>query len=81
MKPAQGDLLMSTDREVALEQALIAVIAASEAAGANTNDLLNIASGLIIGQSPFRKVEDRHVAMACLEISNAHATALTLKSE
>lgn len=72
---------MSTDREIALEQALVAVIAASEAAGASTKDLLEVAHGLIIGRSPFRKVEDRHVAMACLEISNAHATAVSLKSE
>jgi hypothetical protein len=71
---------MATDREIALEQALIAVIAASEAAGASTQDLLDIAQGLIIGHSPFRQVDHPHVTMACQEISDAHAAALAMKS-
>ncbi|SDT98106.1 hypothetical protein [Pseudomonas yamanorum] len=72
---------MSTDREIALEQALIAVIAASEAAGARTKDLLDLAHGLIIGHSPFRQVDHPYVAMACQEISEAHATVLALKPD
>ncbi|OAE15501.1 hypothetical protein A2T76_17695 [Pseudomonas brenneri] len=71
---------MNKDREVALEQALIAVIAAAEQGGVDVQALLNSASALIIGHSPFRRVEHPHVTMACQEISEAHATVLTLKS-
>lgn len=70
---------MATDREIALEQALIAVIAAAEAGGADAQQLLSTAHGLIMGHSPFRQVEHPYVTMACQEISGAHATVLTLK--
>lgn len=69
---------MPTDREIALEQALVAVIAAAEAEGVNTQELLSSAHGLIIGHSPFRRVEHPYVTMACQEISDAHAEALTI---
>lgn len=70
---------MATDREIALEQALVAVIAAAEADGADAQELLTRAHGLIIGHSPYRQVEHPYVTMACQEISEAHATVLTLK--
>lgn len=70
---------MATDREIALEQALVALIAAAEAGGADTQELLSSAHGLIIGHSPYRQVEHPYVTMACQEISDAHATFLTLR--
>ena len=69
---------MPTDREIALEQALVAVIAAAEAGGADAQELLSSAHGLIMGHSPFRRVEHPYVTMACQEISDAHAEALTI---
>lgn len=79
MEPDKGGV-MSKDREVALEQALIAIIAAAEYSGVDVQALLNSANGLIVGHSPFRRVEHPYVTMACQEISEAHATVLTLKS-
>ncbi|MBC3964315.1 MULTISPECIES: hypothetical protein [Pseudomonas] len=70
---------MSKEREIALEQALIAVIGAAESKGINTKDLLDHATALILGHSPYRRVDHPYVDMACKEISDAHATALTLK--
>lgn len=70
---------MATDREIVLEQALVAVIAAAEADGAEAQELLARAHGLIIGHSPYRQVEHPYVTMACQEISEAHATVLRLK--
>lgn len=70
---------MATDREIALEQALIAVIAAVEATGGDAQGLLNSAHGLIMGHSPYRQVEHPYVTMACQEISEAHAEVLTRK--
>ncbi|GFM87781.1 hypothetical protein PSCICO_31800 [Pseudomonas cichorii] len=70
---------MSKDREIALEQALIAVIGAAESRGLDTQDLLSHATALILGNSSYRRVDHPYVDMACKEISDAHATALTLK--
>ena len=68
---------MATDREIALEQALIAVIAAAEEAGSDAQELLSRAHGLIMGHSPYRQVDHPYVTMACQEISEAHAAVLT----
>lgn len=62
---------MSTDREIALEQALIAVLGAAKQAGVDVAALSNNAKGLVLSHSEYRQVEHPHVSNACEEIDVA----------
>lgn len=58
-------------REVALEQALIAVIGAYRNAGGDLKKLTQEAQSLILGQSEYRVVDHPYVTLACTEIEKA----------
>ncbi|MBA5202205.1 hypothetical protein H2Y57_00615 [Pectobacterium aroidearum] len=58
-------------REVALEQALIAVLGAYRESGGDVEKLISEASGLIIGNTEYRIVEHPNVGLACKEIEEA----------
>lgn len=60
-----------SEREIDLEQALIAVIGAYRNEGGNVEDLMREAQTLILDNSPYRIVEHPHVTQACVEIKNA----------
>lgn len=69
---------MTTDREIALEQALIAVIGAAKSRGHDEKDLVDHASALLLGNNILRRVEHPHVGNAIRELSDAHAEVLTV---
>jgi hypothetical protein len=78
MEPAQGELLMSTDREIALEQALVAIIAAAETSGADVRKIIDRAGGYIIDSaSPYQIASNAYSVQAAQEISNAHMQVLS----
>ncbi|MCE6965884.1 hypothetical protein K6W81_18650 [Enterobacter sp. MW07] len=60
-----------SEREIVLEQALIAVIGAYRNEGGDVENLMREAHGLIIDNSPYRIVGHPHVTQACVEIANA----------
>ncbi|MOA26434.1 hypothetical protein D3C78_1472280 [compost metagenome] len=68
---------MTTDREIALEQALVAVIGAAKFDGLDERNIVERATALLLGNNSLRYVEHPHVDNAIREISNAHAEALT----
>lgn len=71
---------MTSDREIALEQALVAVLGAALVNGVDDKALLDRAMGLILGNGKFRTVDHPYVTMAAQAISDAHARAHTLNS-
>ncbi len=68
---------MSTEREVALEQALIAVIGAAERLGVDTNDLVKYAEAFTMDKISYRSIDQSDVYMVFKEIGDAHTKALT----
>lgn len=68
---------MATVREIALEQALIAVIGATKVEGHDEKQVVNRAIALLLGNNALRSVDHPHVDNAAKEISDAHAEALT----
>jgi flavorubredoxin len=62
-----------TNREIDLEQALIAVIGAYRKTGGDVETLVKDAQGLIIGHSEYRITDHPHVTQACTEIEKAAA--------
>lgn len=64
---------MSTDREIALEQALIAVLGAAQDSGVSVAILANAAKGLVLDNSKYRSVEHPHVSNTCDAIDSAVA--------
>lgn len=68
---------MATNREVALEQALVAVIGAAKFDGLDEKNLVERATALLLGGNALRVVDHPHVSDAIREISEAHAEALT----
>lgn len=68
---------MATDREIALEQALVAVLGAAKHKGLNDSGLVEHATALLLGGNPLRYVEHPYVTMAIQEVSDAHAKALS----
>lgn len=66
---------MPTDRELQLEQALIAVIASSELLGCNIDFLCNRAIGGIIGGVEFANIPEAHVQSVIDEIERAKAAS------
>jgi len=72
---------MATGREIDLEQALVAVIAAAEETGVDVQALLTRAGGFIVDSgSPYQTAGHPHITAAMQEISDAHASVLTRKS-
>lgn len=70
---------MATNREIALEQALVAVIGAARSRNIDADDLTSHATALLLGNNFIRWVGHPHVAHAIKEISDAHAMALSLE--
>lgn len=68
---------MATNREVALEQALVAVIGAAKFDGLDEKGLVDRAIALLLGGNALRVVGHPHVSDAIREISDAHAEAFT----
>ncbi|CQJ56482.1 TPA: hypothetical protein ACJFUB_004223 [Yersinia enterocolitica] len=62
---------MSSDREIALEQALVAVLGAVKDLGTDMDNLLQQSKTLIIEHSKYRNVEHPHVTQACVAIESA----------
>lgn len=69
---------MSTDREIALEQSLVALLGAAMHNGVDDNSLVSRAVGLILGNGQFRTAGHPYVSMSVQELSDAHAKALAL---
>jgi hypothetical protein len=69
---------MATDREVALEQALVAVIGAAKHRGFDEKDLVDHASALLLGNNSIRYVGHPHVSDAITEMGNAYNEVLVL---
>ncbi|QVW25321.1 hypothetical protein KJF94_07030 [Pseudomonas hormoni] len=72
---------MKTDREVALEQALVAIIGAAIASGLDAKNLIDNAATGLQGNAPYRWVGHPHVSNAIQVMSDAHAQALTVSSD
>lgn len=69
---------MATDREIALEQALIIVIGAAKSRGYDDKDLVDHATALLLGNNMLRRVGHPHVDNAIRELSDAHAEVLSV---
>lgn len=62
---------MATDREIALEQALVAVLGATQDLNLNLVDISQRAKSLIIDNSKYRQAEHPHVSNAWNEVESA----------
>lgn len=71
---------MATDREVALEQALIAVIGAALDRGLDGKDIVDHAAALLLGNNIVRYVGHPHVGESIREIGEAYNEVLVLTS-
>lgn len=69
---------MATDREIALEQALVMVIGAAKSRGYDDKDLVDHAVAMLLGNNVLRRVEHPHADDAIREISGAHAEVLSV---
>lgn len=69
---------MITDREVALEQALVAIIGAAIASGLDVKTLLDDAAAGLLGNATYRWVGHPHVANAIQVMNKAHEMALSI---
>ncbi|MCL8305566.1 MULTISPECIES: hypothetical protein [Pseudomonas] len=67
---------MATNREVALEQALVAVIGAAKFDGLDEKGLVDRATALLLGGNALRVVDHPNVSDAIREISDAQAEAV-----
>ena len=67
---------MITDREVALEQALVAIIGAAIASGLDVKTLQDNAAAGLLGNAPYLCVGHPHVSNAIQVMSKAHEMAL-----
>lgn len=71
---------MITDREVALEQALVAIFGAAIAGGLDVKTLIDNAAAGLLGNAPYRWVGHPHVSNAIQVMGKAHEVALTTAS-
>ncbi|MCE0925989.1 hypothetical protein [Pseudomonas monteilii] len=62
---------MATDREIALEQALVAVLGATQDLNLNLVEISQRAKSLIIDNSKYRQAEHPHVSNAWNEVESA----------
>ena len=63
---------MATDREIQLEQALVAAFGAAEVLGLDHHKLYEKSKELILDNSKYRHVGHPHVASACNELESAY---------
>ena len=70
---------MATEREIALEQALVALIGAVRNQKLDDKALIEQATTLIFDNSTYRWVNHPHVENAAAALSEAHATALSME--
>jgi hypothetical protein len=75
MEPVQGDEMV-TDREIALEQALVAIIGEAIASGLDVKSLMDNAAAGLLGSASYRWVGHPHVSNALQVMIDAHAQAL-----
>lgn len=68
---------MATDREIALEIALISVIKAAQKQDIDLKILIDVAGDLLAGFPQEAPDRDARIGAACAELSNAHAAVLT----
>lgn len=71
---------MASNNEIALEQALVALIGAICTKKLDDKALIDHATALLLGNSTFRWVGHPHVEHAISALSSAHAKALELNS-
>ncbi|WP_312141282.1 hypothetical protein [Stutzerimonas nitrititolerans] len=62
---------MASDREIALEQALVAVLGSARERGIDLDDLSAEAKHLVLDNTKYRHVEHPHVTNACNAIDDA----------
>jgi hypothetical protein len=74
MEPDQGEMKMATDREIALEQALVAVLGAAQDLDLDLVKISQKAKSLIIDNSKYRQAEHPHVSNAWNEVESAVAS-------
>jgi hypothetical protein len=75
MEPVQGDEMV-TDREIALEQALVAIIGAALASGLDVKDLMDSAAAGLMENASYRWVGHPHVLNAIQVMIDAHDQAV-----
>ena len=68
---------MATDREIALEIALISVIKAAQKQEIDLKDLLDVAGDVLVSFPQEDPARETRISAACTEISNAHAAVLS----
>ena len=68
------------NREIALEQALIAVLLASKSLGCDEDSVVNRAAGLLLGSDQLRSVGDLPCKEALIEMDSARSKAKALSS-
>jgi len=74
MEPGQGDEMV-TDREIALEQALVAIIGAAIASGLDVKGLMDNAAAGLLGNASYRWVGHPHVSNALQVMIDAYDQA------
>jgi hypothetical protein len=67
---------MITDREVALEQALVAIIGAAIASGLDVKTLMDNAAAGLLSNASYRWVGHPHVSNAIQVMNDSHELAL-----
>ena len=60
-----------TNREIALEQALVAVMAEAKKLGVDLDDLISEVKGGLMGHDPYRHVDHPHNTNAIQEVLDA----------
>ncbi|MFV0934582.1 hypothetical protein [Pseudomonas jessenii] len=68
---------MVTDREIALEQALVAIIGVAIVRGLDVKALLDDAATGLLGNASYRWVGHPHVSNAIQVMKDAHVQAVT----
>ncbi|WP_339231160.1 hypothetical protein MHH62_14165 [Pseudomonas sp. FSL L8-0168] len=72
---------MATDREIQLEQALVAAFGAAEALGLDHYKLYEKSQELILDNSKYRHVGHPHVTKVCNELQSAYEQFKTAEGE
>jgi shikimate kinase len=67
---------MNKRREIALEQALIALLGAAKNKGVSVQGLIDDATALVLDNSKYRQVENPNVALAITEMRDAYQQVL-----
>ncbi|WP_439884464.1 hypothetical protein ACTACK_18045 [Pseudomonas syringae] len=70
---------MSSEREIALKQALLAVLGAAKEEGFDVNRLIERSTELLIDNSKYRQVDHPYSDAAILEINLAYADLIAIQ--